>query len=1125
MHKKFKIMIPLALVLLASAILYLELPPTPNEALAYKEMVKQRWEQKLANKGKKKYDQPDKAMEYEVGIRSEIGKGFSYEGSWRFDAHRKAKLQLRKSAKTYEWVERGPANIGGRTRSIAIHPDDENVWFVAAVGGGVWKTTNFGESWLNVTDNLPVLSATTLAMVTSSPDVVYFGTGEGFYNADAIHGDGIFKTEDGGDTWTQLASTANNSNFRFVNRLIVHPNNENILIAATNSALFKSVDGGDSWTTVLNPSGRVQQVIANPANFNTMFATVDGDGIFATVDGDGIYKSTNMGDTWTKTSEEFFASGRIELAISTFDTTILYASAATSGGALEGFYRSSDAGEGWIDLGNSPNWLSSQGWYDNALAVSPNNPDEIIVGGVDLYRITVNDAGTSMSSEQISFWDADPSSSSYVHADQHYIYMLPGRTYRVLVANDGGIHYSADSGENWTNKNNGYNVTQFYDGDRSPLEDKYIGGTQDNGTLLSPSGSGPSSSWVEGFGADGFDGGWHKVNPDILFGSWQRGNIFRSTNGGITFSVITPATSGIFHTPFAMSYREPNTIFLGMTNGVYRSLDTGDNWEFTSVNFSSSWTVKIAPSNADPNVVWTGSLGSKVFRSTDKGQTYTEVANPVGAPNSYLTDISTSYSDPNMAYLTFGVSGAPKIFRWVNRTSSWENITGDLPDMPVHTILEMPYDSDILWAGTDIGLFISENGGTNWEYTTDNIPAVSIRRLKLFGKEIIAVTHGRGIFTTRDEQLPGYDVPGTPPSLTKPIYSNLENGEVTLGFRTFTVFDSLHMMINGEKYASEGETDAGETLTYTYIPGVDEEEMTFQVIGYTVEGPLPSEIENVKLLYPSLSHYDESFTNSQNIITDYFTVNAPSDFASGLNTSHPYEDGQLESAMLRTPIEVHSDSRLVYSDVAIIEPGLDGAFYPNQTMWDWVAVEASTDGENWSFIKEPYDARINANFLSLYNSGATPNIDDLLEHQIELSDYYEPGEIILVRFTLFADAAETGWGWYIDDVSVTTVVGVDDSPQISQRFELVGNYPNPFNPSTKIQFFLPSTQEATLQIFDINGRLVKTLFKNQVFNGGNLQSVTWNGRNSSNINVASGTYFYRLESAGKVDTRKMLLLK
>jgi hypothetical protein len=114
MHKKFKIMIPLALVLLASAILYLELPPTPNEALAYKEMVKQRWEQKLANKGKKKYDQPDKAMEYEVGIRSEIGKGFSYEGSWRFDAHRKAKLQLRKSAKTYEWVERGPANVGGQ---------------------------------------------------------------------------------------------------------------------------------------------------------------------------------------------------------------------------------------------------------------------------------------------------------------------------------------------------------------------------------------------------------------------------------------------------------------------------------------------------------------------------------------------------------------------------------------------------------------------------------------------------------------------------------------------------------------------------------------------------------------------------------------------------------------------------------------------------------------------------------------------------------------------------------------------------------------------------------------------------------------------------------------------------
>jgi photosystem II stability/assembly factor-like uncharacterized protein len=1123
MHKKFKIMIPLALVLLASAILYLELPPTPNEALAYKEMVKQRWEQKLANKGKKKYDQPDKAMEYEVALRSEPGKGFSYSGSWRLEAYRDAKRLLRKSSKTYEWAERGPYNVGGRSRSIVVHPDDENIWYVAAVGGGVWKTLDAGESWTSVTDNLPVLSATTLAMVELSPDIIYMGTGEGFYNSDAIVGDGIFKTENGGDTWTQLASTANNSNFRFVNRLIVHPNNENILIAATNSALFKSVDGGDSWTTVLNPSGRVQQVIANPANFNTMFATVDGD---------GIYKSTNMGDTWTKTSEEFNPGGRIEIAISPSDTSVLYASVVNSSQGLQGFFRSEDSGESWINLGNETNWLGNydtnpnegQGWYDNTLAVSPDDPNEIIVGGVNLYKVIVNGSGTSMNATRLSWGYRSQSDPQYVHVDQHYIVTIPNRSgYKVLVANDGGVHVSADAGATWDDVNNGLNVTQFYDGDISPLSDQIIGGTQDNGTLRSPVGSDLNSDWVEAYGGDGFDCAWHKVNSDIVFGSLYYSRLLRSTNGGISFSEISPQTSSMFHTPFAMSYTEPNTIFLAVNNGVYRSLDAGDNWEFASVSYSIS-RVKLAVSNADPDYVWTGSYGSNIKLSTNKGQSYASVSSPVGV-DGILTGISTSYTDPNGVYITFGVSGSPKIFKWNNRNSDWDNITGDLPDVPVHSVLEMPYDNDILWAGTDIGLFISENGGTNWSYSDDNIPAASIRRLKLYGKEIIAVTHGRGIFTTRDEQLPGYDIPGTPPSLSKPIYSNLENGEVTIGVRTFTVFDSLHVLINSEIFAKVEETDAGETLTYTYIPGVDEEEMTCQVIGYTVEGPLPSEIENVKLLYPSLSHYDESFTNSQNIITDYFTVNAPSDFASGLNTSHPYEDGQLESVMLRTPIEVHSDSRLIYSDVAIIEPGEDGAFYPNEAMWDWVAVEASTDGENWSFIKEPYDARINANFLSLYNSGAAPSSNDLLEHQIELSDFYEPGEIILVRFTFFADGYVTGWGWYIDDVSVTTVVGVDDSPQISQRFELVGNYPNPFNPSTKIQFFLPATQEATLQIFDINGRLVKTLFKNQVFNGGNLHSVTWNGRNSSNINVASGTYFYRLESAGKVDTRKMLLLK
>jgi hypothetical protein len=197
----------------------------------------------------KAYDRPDEAMLYEVELRSEIGKPFSYKSNWRVEAQKQAKnYSILKTGKNdFEWVERGPGNIGGRTRSIVIHPQNPNIWWVAAVGGGIWQTTDKGENWYSQTDDLPVLSATTIDICQSIPDILYAGTGEGFGNYDAVIGDGIFKTNDGGLNWYQLSSTASNNNFRYVNRIIVHPLDPNILLAATNSGLFRSINGGIDW--------------------------------------------------------------------------------------------------------------------------------------------------------------------------------------------------------------------------------------------------------------------------------------------------------------------------------------------------------------------------------------------------------------------------------------------------------------------------------------------------------------------------------------------------------------------------------------------------------------------------------------------------------------------------------------------------------------------------------------------------------------------------------------------------------------------------------------------------------------------------------------------------------------
>ena len=264
--------------------------------------------QKKLHPKAKPTDRPDAAMQYEADLRSEIGKSFSYGGNWRMKALKKARqLPLPKhAANNMVWIERGPGNIGGRSRAIVVHPDNPNIWWVGAVGGGVWQTTDAGESWTCQTDNLPVLSATTIDICQSKPDILYMGTGEGFSNYDAVIGDGIFKTENGGLNWQPLETTTENTNFRYVNRIIVHPDNPDTLLAATNQGLFLSYNGGRiGWTTIIEDSGRVQQIIANPDNFNTQFLTINGK---------GIYKSIDMGATWRHVSEEFSDHLRIEIA-------------------------------------------------------------------------------------------------------------------------------------------------------------------------------------------------------------------------------------------------------------------------------------------------------------------------------------------------------------------------------------------------------------------------------------------------------------------------------------------------------------------------------------------------------------------------------------------------------------------------------------------------------------------------------------------------------------------------------------------------------------------------------------------------------------------------------------------
>ncbi|MEJ2054320.1 MAG: T9SS type A sorting domain-containing protein, partial [Calditrichaceae bacterium] len=1047
-------------------------------------------------------DRPGEAMQYEILLRSETGKSFSYQPDWKMKAQKAARrLPIAKFAgDNMVWVERGPGNIGGRTRSIAVHPEDHDIWWIAAVGGGIWKTIDAGMSWNCQTDDLPVISATTIAICKSEPEILYAGTGEGFYNYDAIVGNGIFKTVNGGTAWQQLASTAANVNFRYVNRIIVNPDNPQIVLAATNSGLCRSENGGADWTIVFEDSGRVQQIIANPLNFYTQYLT-----IYAR----GIYKSTDMGLTWRKSGEEITEGHqRIEIAISEADTNYLYA-AAERAGNLSGFFKSVDAGKSWNRLGSYPNYLGGQGWYDNALCVDPYDPDVVIAGGIDLLKInTVNDI---LKPEAISNWYGG-NGLPYVHADQHFIVTIEdtSASYAILAANDGGIFYSPDSGVTWQNKNNNYNVTQYYDGDRHPFRDQFIAGSQDNGTNLSSSDAIYSDRWTDVIGGDGFDCAWDKEDPNIIYGTIYDSKIYKSENGGGSFRLLNGSDlppSNFFHTPLEMDPHNSQKLFTASeTDMIYYSYNGGEDWNRTGVKLGAQKFIKIRISRADSSIVWAASTSDYINVSTNAGVLFKEITNPDGVPKARLTGMETHPDNPACALITFGISGYGKIFRTTDLGSSWEDITHNLPDVPVHCALIMPYNTNEIWIGTDIGIFISTNNGQSWSYAGNGLPAVSVRRLKIVNQEIIAVTHGRGIWSLHNDLLPERVIPLDIPLLADPGYPDPNTNQLRVNFMARGVYDLILVQLNNEAVKQINQFPVYED-TSVYIQVQAPDVLDLSVAGVKNGVIYQSETKTINYR-EKINLLDENFNQTSDTLRGDMQISQ-------------------ESGFIETPIQLFSDSKLVYDDVAIVEPGEPGEYYPSEMMWDYVAVEGSANGSDWQLLTEPYDCRYDSVWQAAFLSSADGDSTMFRNHEIQLTDFYSPGKIIYIRFRLHADAASNGWGWAIDNIKISgnLMEGPGPYPKEVNRFELIGNYPNPFNSTTTIKFIIAADGPVRLDVFNILGQKVRTIINNKTFTADQIHQVQWNGILENGNQAASGTYYYRLLSDGQSKVKKMVLLR
>lgn len=390
---------------------------------AWNIQVKEKRESK--KNGSYKFDRPDEFALFQKGIRTREGEmNPNYPVNYTLIELNKAKqsvqyeqqLNARSAAGTITWTERGPANVPGRTRAMVVMPQDatHNTWVIGSVGGGIWKTTDGGSLWVEKTKDLPNIAFTTIALAESNPNILYAGTGEGgLGGVDGIGGNGVFKSVDAGETWSQLASTTSSENFQNVNRLIIDPNDENILLICNSygvgfqTGIFKSVDGGASWNSSIlkdNSGTRgFQQIVATPGNFNIQYATFDEV---------GVYKSVDAGDSWSLSNSGMSPTGRVEMAVSPVNSSKIFASAEGGGKSL--LYVSTDAAVSWdlVDVsfsGEAADFLGGQGWYDNTILCSPYDENVVYVGGVSILKVVL---GSGSSSTTTAFDGAEENGTS-----------------------------------------------------------------------------------------------------------------------------------------------------------------------------------------------------------------------------------------------------------------------------------------------------------------------------------------------------------------------------------------------------------------------------------------------------------------------------------------------------------------------------------------------------------------------------------------------------------------------------------------------------------------------------------------------------------------------------------------
>ncbi|MBK9448004.1 MAG: PKD domain-containing protein [Bacteroidetes bacterium] len=675
------------------------------------------------------------------------------------------------------WDERGPTGIGGRTRAIMWDPNSTNGFFAGGVGGGLWHTDDVtvgSPNWTQVSPLFSNVAATCINYDPTNPMVMYYGTGEGWFNVDALRGAGVWKSTNGGMNWSQLSSTTGNA-FYYCQGILV--TNSGVLYVATKGGLQRSTDGGVTFTKVLG-SG-----VGATNDWMTDIDIAGNGDLFVGVNGSGIYKSAGTlgatqgtAGTWTRLTTNFGSGyGRVEVAASMSNSAYVYA-VCEVGNANTDIFRTTNGGLTWAATTAQPvagaynfgdDITNGQAWYDLSLGVDPSDHQVVYVGGINQHRTTNGGSSWTLLTDAYGF-------GQYIHPDQHSVAFNATNPQKLVFGNDGGIWYSSNRGTTVSEHNNNFNVTQYYSCAIDPRagRNRIIGGAQDNGSTMVDA---PGIS--AGIELTGSDGGYVAINaiyPDTMFTTTQYATVRRSRNGGNTFQSITNPSlnenNTLFINPMEISVTNPNYLFQGSTVlWMHPSSATGSAAGWRQITSSLGTNVTAIGPGYNPSTVVYFAAGGRVYRiancATANSSTVPATVNPTGLGSGYINCVMVNPNDNNHIVVTFSSYGvAHRVVECRNADQGanavWKVLTGDLPDLPCNWAVIEPNNPNGLLVGTDLGIFRCSDitlpaNAIRW--TPENmgmgIPRVEQIRARYSDKMVFLSTHGRGFYSTNSYNL------------------------------------------------------------------------------------------------------------------------------------------------------------------------------------------------------------------------------------------------------------------------------------------------------------------------------------------------------------------------------------